>query len=208
MPAPKTDKPAGGERESRALVRPLELRAADGDAGRTAAGYAVLFDAETNIGGWMIESFAPGAFTKSLRELDVVALNGHESTRVVGRVSSGTLSLREDATGLAFENDLPDTTDGRDLAVLIERGDVAGMSFAFIATREEWDQTSEPMRRTIFEAQLIEVTYTAFPAYPDTSVAMRSLEHAKAETRTQNKAGALSRLAARRARLRAIERRL
>lgn len=190
MPAPKTE---GLER--RALSTGGELRVAQGNDGiGTAAGYAVLWNNRTDIGGWWTEQFAPGCFTKSLSEADVVALHSHDDARPVGRRSRGTLRLNEDTRGLAFENDLPDTNDGRDLKVQLERGDIEGMSFRFRARREEWDETVEPPLRTIHEADLIEITYTAFPAYPDTEAGMRSLEMARTERRQHNKSGALARL--------------
>ncbi|MBB6191190.1 hypothetical protein FHS51_001412 [Sphingobium wenxiniae] len=182
MPTPAT-KPNPDGRETRAITRGLELRAAGEGEGRTATGYAALFNVETDIGGYWKETIAPGAFTRSLRERDVVALHSHDTGRVVGRKDAGTLSLREDDTGLQFSNDLPDTSDGRDLAVQIERQDIPGMSFGFRTRKEEWDETVDPPRRTILEADLFEITYTAFPAYPDTSVGLRSLEHARAERR-------------------------
>jgi HK97 family phage prohead protease len=190
MPAPKTE---GVER--RALSTGGELRVAKGNDGiGTAAGYAVLWNNRTDIGGWWTEQFAPGCFTQSLGETDVVALHSHDDARPVGRRSRGTLRLNEDQRGLAFENDLPDTNDGRDLKVQLDRGDIEGMSFRFRARREEWDETVEPPLRTIHEADLIEITYTAFPAYPDTEAGMRSLEMSRTERRQHNKSGALARL--------------
>ncbi|HKY80264.1 MAG TPA: HK97 family phage prohead protease [Sphingobium sp.] len=204
MPNPAT-KPNPDGRETRAITRGLELRSiAEGET-RTAEGYAALFNVETDIGGYWTEIIAPGAFTKSLQERDVVALHSHDTGRVVGRTGAGTLTLGEDETGLAFSNDLPDTSDGRDLAVQIERQDIPGMSFGFITRKQQWDETIDPPRRTILEAELFEVTYTAFPAYPDTSVGLRSLDQLRAEreqTPTSNK------LAARRARQAQIERRI
>ena len=202
-------KPKNDSRETRALSTSIELRAA-GDAGeqRTATGYAVLFNNETDIGGYWREKFAPGAFTQSLSERDVVALLGHMRDRPVGRMSRGTLVLAEDAKGLGFTNDLPDTSDGRDLAVQIERGDIEGMSFGFRTLKEEWDETVEPPLRTVIQAEIYEITYTAFPAYPDTSVGMRSLEHARQERRENNQAGARARIAARKARQAHAERRI
>ncbi len=183
MPKPTNSRPDG--RETRAITVALEMRAAaDGETGRTAAGYAAVFGVESDIGGYWREEIAPGAFTASLAKRDVIAVHSHDTGRVMGRMRAGTLSLREDAKGLAFENPLPDTTDGRDLAVQIDRGDIAGMSFAFIAVREEWNDLVEPPKRTILECDLYEITYTAFPQYPDAEVGLRSLEGARNERRS------------------------
>lgn len=194
-------------RETRANPATIEIRAAGaGDSGATAAGYAVVFNSIADIGGCWREVFKPGAFAKTLAERDVIAIHSHDTGRVMGRLKAGTLDLREDDKGLAFDNRLPDTSDGRDLAVQIDRGDIAGMSFGFIATRQEWDESVEPPTRTIFEAELYEITYTALPAYSETEVGLRSLEAARAERRDHNKVAASSRIAARKARQAQLER--
>ena len=120
-----------GERmtmERRSLVAAPELR--EGDKGKTIAGYAAVFNEETDIGGAFREIIAPGAFKGTL-DRDIRALVDHDSGRVIGRSKAGTLRLNEDSHGLAVEVDLPDTTDGRDLAVSLSRGDISGMSFGF-----------------------------------------------------------------------------
>jgi len=193
-------------RERRANLGAVEIRSAENDGERTATGYAAVFNSEVDIGGYWRERIAPGAFTKTLRERDIVAVHSHDTGRVVGRTGAGTLSLREDDRGLYFENSLPDTTDGRDLRVQIDRGDIAGMSFAFISRREEWNETVDPPLRTIFEADLYEITYTACPAYPDTEVGLRSLEGIRNERRQHNSRAASHRIAARRARQAQLER--
>lgn len=164
------------ERETRALTQAPELRATDG--AKTAAGYAALFNSRTQIGDWFEEVIAPGAFADAIAG-DVRALIDHDTGRVIGRSTAGTLRLSEDDKGLFVEIDLPDTTDGRDLAVQLERGDITGMSFGFRVTKEEWDQTGEIPVRTIKGVELFEVSAVAFPAYADTEIALRSLEHAK-----------------------------
>lgn len=202
-----TNQPDG--REKRALTDGLELRAVVNEGEPpTARGYVVNFNSPTNIMGLFVEEFAPGAFAKSLQQRDVIAVHSHDLGRVMGRVQAGTLSLREDGKGLAFENELPDTSDGRDLAVSIGRGDIAGMSFGFRAVKQHWDDSVDPPKRRIEEAELYEITYSALPAYEDSEVALRSLEAARAEKRRHNKAGALSRIAARRARQAHAERRI
>lgn len=159
--------------ERRSVAATPELRASD--KGKTIAGYAAVFNDATDIGGSFREIIAPGAFKGSL-DNDVRALVDHDSGRVIGRTKSGTLRLNEDSHGLAVEIDLPDTSDGRDLAVSLERGDISGMSFGFRVTHDEWDETSDPPTRTIRAVELFEVSAVAFPAYDGTEIALRSLE--------------------------------
>lgn len=188
-------------RETRANPAKLEVRAAAADTGaRTVSGYAAIFNSEADIGGYWREKIAPGAFARSLRSSDVIALHSHDTGRVVGRLKAGTLTLREDEKGLAFDNELPDTTDGRDLSVQIDRGDIGGMSFGFVATKQEWDESVDPPLRTILEVELFEITYTAFPAYPDTSIGLRSLEGLRQERGQHNRSAAAHRIAGRKAR--------
>jgi HK97 family phage prohead protease len=204
MPTPKTD-----GREIRAITTTLELRSASGnDSGREAVGYAAMFGVRSDVGGYWTEEIAAGAFAKSLKEDDVLALHSHDTGRVVGRTGAGTLSLREDDKGLAFENELPNTTDGNDLVISIDRGDIPGMSFGFIATKQEWDETVDPPHRTIIEARIFEITYTAFPQYPETEVGLRSLEAARksaeSERKERNRIGWLERKARTEQRIRKI----
>lgn len=172
-------------KETRTLSRRLEFRA--GDSGTTVAGYAAVFDAPADIGGWFTEVVAPGAFAEALGG-DVRALIDHDTGRVIGRSTAGTLRLNEDATGLAVEIDLPDTTDGRDIATLISRGDVTGMSFGFEVTKQAWDETVDPPLRTIMAVVLHEVSVVAFPAYDDTSIALRSRDEARKRQKNFNAA--------------------
>lgn len=186
--------------ETRTLTRTPEVRATD--KGRTIGGYAAVFNSEADIGGYFREVIAPGAFADALSQ-DVRALVDHDSGRVIGRTKAGTLRLKQDDTGLAVEIDLPDTTDGRDLGTLIERGDVSGMSFGFIVTKQRWDETQDPPLRTVEAVDLREVSVVAFPAYDDTSIALRSLdkvrEDAKREQAERNRKAAEARIAERQA---------
>lgn len=206
MTNPATTKTPDG-RETRAVATSLELRAAAAEGeGRTAGGYAALFGVRTNVGGYFTEEIVAGAFTNTLANDDIIAIHSHRSDRIVGRKGAGTLTLREDAKGLAFENPLPDTSDGRDLTVQIDRGDIAGMSFGFRAVKQEWDDTVDPPHRKVIEARLYEITYCAMPQYDDTEVALRTLESARTERRDHNKTAASIRISQRRARLAQAER--
>lgn len=110
----------------------------------------------------------------------------HDSGRVLGRKSAGTLRIGEDDTGLWVEIDPPNSPDGHTARELVGRRDLTGMSFGFRVRAESWDETDELPVRRLDEVVLHEVTITAFPAYEDTEIALRSL----AGVRKQNNAAA------------------
>jgi HK97 family phage prohead protease len=142
------------------------------------AGYAAVYGAWSADLGGFTERVAPGAFQASLAQSEgILALWDHTERHVLGRVGAGTLRLGSDAIGLAFDLDLPDTTAGRDLAVLVGRRDVAGASFAFrvLDGGDSWSFEAGQARRTLTNVDLREITVCAMPAYPDTTVALRSL---------------------------------
>ena len=144
--------------------------------GKKLHGYAAIFNSETDLGGF-VEVIRNGAFRKSLESTsNIRALYHHQGDALLGTTRSKTLKLREDPHGLAFELDLPNTTHGRDLAILVERGDVAGCSFGFRVRDggDRWEQRGAQLVRELLDVELSEVTLTADPAYADTSVALRS----------------------------------
>lgn len=137
-------------------------------------GHAAVFNREANIGGWFIESVAPGAFRRAIAEDDVRSLFNHDANLILGRNRAGTLRLAEDDTGLMTVTQPPDVTYARDLLVSIERGDVSGMSFGFRVTKQEWDESGDILKRKILEVELFDTSPVTFPAYPQTDVALRA----------------------------------
>jgi|SRR5690554_189962 len=143
--------------------------------GRKLTGYVARFDAPADLGEFT-EVIRPGAFTRTLAAdtaRSIRAIYEHDGRALLGRVGAGTLRLSEDAEGLAFEIDLPDTSLGRDLAHLVERGDVAGASFGFLPVRDTWTEADGRPVRELRDVDLFEVTITAAPAYDATSVQVR-----------------------------------
>jgi HK97 family phage prohead protease len=175
--------------ESRtAILRDVEVRrdVNRGDIGF--AGHAAVFDERTSIGNplsWgFYEQVSPGAFTKTIQEADVRFLIDHDPSLLLARTKSGTLRLSEDKVGLSADADLAPTTYGRDLAVLLERGDVSQMSFGFQVVKDDWtveqvetnDGNSVDVEvRTIREAKLFDVSVVTFPAYEGTDAKLRSM---------------------------------
>ena len=144
--------------------------------GKTLHGFAAIFNSEADLGGF-VEVIRNGAFRKSLEGgSNIRALYQHQGDALLGTTRGRTLQLREDAHGLAFELALPDTTHGRDLAILVDRGDVAGCSFGFKVRDggDRWEQRGAQLVRELLDVELVEITLTSDPAYADTSVAMRS----------------------------------
>jgi HK97 family phage prohead protease len=126
------------------------------------------------------EKIAPGAFKKALKSSDVRMLWNHDPNIVLGRTTSGTLTLKEDKNGLYIENTPPDTQLVRDMVLSpIERGDVTQQSFGFTIKKDSWEEPDENSNelptRTIEEVrELFDVSPVTYPAYPDTTVALRS----------------------------------
>jgi HK97 family phage prohead protease len=164
--------------EKRELVTgTMEIRENENGV-RTISGYAVKWEMKSEqMGYWtrFREQFKKGAFTESLTNDDQRALWSHNPSQVLGRTKNGTLRLYEDDIGLRFELDLPNTTLGQDTYETIKRGDVDGVSFGFQMQKQEWDESDpDNIVRSVLQAQLLEISPVAFPAYPDSQVSARS----------------------------------
>ena len=100
---------------------------------------------------------------------DVRALLNHNPDLLLGRTSSGTLRLWEDARGLRYEIHPPDTEAGRTVAELIRRGDLTGASFAFKMVRQQLTTERRGDRivtvRSLLECSLGDVSIATFAAY-------------------------------------------
>ena len=164
--------------ETRTTPGTVEVRAA-GDGLGSIGGYALKWMRYSqNLGGF-VEQVGRNAVAKSLADgVDVMARYNHDDNALLGRTSSGTLTLADDEEGLQYEVRLPDTTVARDLYALTQRGDVHQSSFAFYTMDEEWSLTEQGFPvRTLLSVQLVDVAPVNTPAYLDTSSAVRSLAH-------------------------------
>ena len=155
-----------------------EVRFKDDDK-RTLEGYASIFNTPADLGSFS-EVIEAGAFTRALNEgQDVRALVEHDPARIIGRTKNNTLELREDEKGLFTRIELPDTSVGRDLAALVERGDIDAMSFGFTVRSDRWERSEGKNVRYIEDVDLFDISAVSFPAYPDTEIALRSMPEDK-----------------------------
>jgi HK97 family phage prohead protease len=161
----------------RICINDFEIRNGETGDGMTFSGYAAVFNSDSEPLPF-IERIAPGAFNRTLGSRNEIKMFvNHDTSRILASKRAGTLRLTEDAHGLRVDADLPDTTDGRDMAVHLQRGDIDSMSFGFSIPKGGDSWSDDGQRRELHEIRLHEVSIvTGFPAYTATTAAVRSLD--------------------------------
>jgi len=175
-PASKADL-ENPDREMRTF-RLAELRVDDGGTDPEIVGRAVVYN-EPSVDLGFIETIEPGFFEGAL-EGDTRALFNHDSNYVLGRTGPKTLELHDGAEGLDVRIRPPKTTLVNDLVLEpMRRGDIDQMSFSWLTKPDGdvWRIEEGKMYRTLKRggcAELYDVSVVTFPAYPQTSVQVRS----------------------------------
>lgn len=181
----------------------FEVRAENNEShGDHLVGRPIVFESETDIGGWYKEVIDRNALANTdLR--DVRFLVGHNTSMIPLARSrrnnaNSTMQMEIDAQGMAIRVDLDteNNATARELYSATSRGDISGMSFMFIVDGEEWEdlESDYPTRRITSISRIMEVSAVAFPAYEDSSLEARAeaealdnaratLERVKAEQR-------------------------
>jgi len=164
------------DREIRAIPAEFRIQQTENEPTKI-IGYAARFNELSEEMWGMREKIAPGAFTEAIGKSDVRALWNHDPNYVLGRTKNGTLQIREDEQGLFYEVTPPDAQWARDLVESIKRGDVDQSSFAFTVDVEQWDESGNPVVRTIVKVrELFDVSPVTYPAYPTATSGVRSLQ--------------------------------
>ena len=170
----------------------FEVRTEDtADAGTVIlTGRPIVYGSRTDL-GYFDEIIAAGALDKSnLR--DVRFLVNHNTSMIPlarsrNNNANSTMKFSVDAEGMNLDFvklDVANNADARALASAIERGDISGMSFMFSVDDERWEEleSEHPTRHILGISSVVEVSAVTFPAYDDTSIAVRNkeaLENAK-----------------------------
>lgn len=171
----------------------LILRSIDGEAVVRKEGdgknyvefYAAVFDSQSKLirewGEVFYEKIAREAFDNVLKDggLNCIATVDHDRSKILGRTKSGTLTLSTDAKGLKAVLEMPDTSLGRDMLVLIERGDYFECSFIYTIAENgvSYDRAGEIPVRTVSNIRnLYDVTFAVDGAYANTTIKKRALE--------------------------------
>lgn len=139
-------------------------------------GHASVFNRLAPIGQGY-EEIGPNAFDEVLkRGEDVRFLLNHNPDNLLGRTRSGTLRLGTDANGLTVDDDLPETTLGHDVRILVRRGDLTGFSFGFSPDPQSDTFRAAPDGRRITTrnniARMLDASLATYPAYGETDDAV------------------------------------
>jgi HK97 family phage prohead protease len=180
-------KPKQEIRSYTSIAPSLEVRA--GSNGKTVKGTAIVYNSlspDNNMG--FKEKIDPNAFVDSLKtNSDLRLLLNHDTTKVLGRTSSGTLQIKNTPKGLTFSCELGQSSQAIDTIDMLERGDVTGCSFGLFITDETWEKDEDgTIVRTITKGQVFELSVCSFPYYPQTDASVRSIpDSCPAEFRSQ-----------------------
>ena len=164
------------KREVRFL--PVELKAESTAQGQEINGYPIVFEQETDL-GFCREVIDGGSMGDGSVLRDVALLANHDfgmipMARSRRNNENSTMKLTPDQHGVAMRAllDTEGNPKAKEAYSAVNRGDITGMSFAFIVNEERWtDLDSEkPLRRIMSFSRIFEVSLVTNPAYEGTSV--------------------------------------
>ena len=166
----------------------------EGDSKPRLRGYALRFGSIYDM-GWFTEEVDRRALEKADMS-DVRVLLNHDPSLILGRTAAGTAKIGVDDTGLWYEVDLPDSPNGQNARVAIDRKDITQSSWGFRLradstgrrTGDRWEMRDGKEHRVLTDvSQILDASPVTFPANPDTSVAKRSLDAYQADTKEEIK---------------------
>lgn len=188
------------DKEIRAFT--FEVRAENNEEhGNYLEGRPIVYDSRTDL-GWYDEIVDKGALDSTDLK-DVRFLVNHNTdmiplARSRNNTVNSTMQMDVDEKGMKIRVDLDteNNSEAKSLYSAVERGDIDGMSFMFVADEDRWEDidTDHPTRHIVSFRKVFEVSAVTFPAYEETSIQARglsdaldsarmSLENVKAEAR-------------------------
>jgi HK97 family phage prohead protease len=155
----------------------MEIRATNIKADNMKLIGSVAFNSVSRDLGGFVEVIKPTSFSDSLASGEPVkAIVEHNHDLLLGKTTSNTLELSENATELEVTIHLSNKIQAHvDLYEQVKRRDLESLSFGFVADVEEWDHEASPPIRYISKARLYEITVCAVGAYAANKVDARSL---------------------------------
>lgn len=172
---------APGDIERRYFTEGLEYRAKEDGTGGTLRGYALKFGSVYDM-GWFTEEVDRRALDEADMS-DVRVLLNHDPNQILGRTAAKTARVGVDKVGLWYEVELPDSPNGQNARVAIERGDITQSSWGFMlrytkdSNGDRWEKKDGKEHRVLTDVKAVfDASPVTFPANPDTTVAKRNFE--------------------------------
>lgn len=167
------------------------VRSKDAGGEKIIEGHAAVFEQSTTISASFVEVIERGAFD-GCDLSDVALFVNHDASKIpLARTTSGTLSVSVDSIGLNIRArlDVENNPDAKTLYSAVERGDLSGMSFAFIVADDDWQDLDSdmPTRRIKKIAQVYEVSACTYPAYETTDIQARAAKMHKGDMSMKSK---------------------
>lgn len=167
--------------ERRSITGVIEKREImEGETMPTIAGVAAVFNQWTDL-GWCKERIAPGALDNADLS-DVVALNNHDEDDILSRTTGKEDDLVLAITPTEFKFEFKAKNEcAKEAADNIGLGFIKGCSYAYVTKTDVWDYQVPQADGTLMDERTItaiekvyDVSVVTFPAYNQTSVALRS----------------------------------
>lgn len=171
----------GGDIERRYFTEGLEYRAKEDGTGGILRGYALKFGSVYDM-GWFTEEVDSRALENADMS-DVRVLLNHDPNVILGRTAAKTARVGVDKTGLWYEVELPESPNGQNARVAIERGDITQSSWGFMlrytkeSNGDRWEKRDGKEHRVLTDVKMVfDASPVTFPANPDTTVAKRNFD--------------------------------
>lgn len=191
-------------------ARPAEFRVErvtreDGGIDTFIKGYAAVFE-QYSRPFWdeWVEVISRRAFDNTdMSDVVMVVDHARDVASVLARSKDGlgTLEITIDDVGVAFRFLAPDTSRGRDIVTLVERGDISECSFAFYVDSDSWlydvdfDGKRYDVRRIDSVAKLVDLSIVVNGQYGQTSVSVEernAIDNSRKATRQKAKRPGMS----------------
>jgi len=178
-------------KETRISTITAETRA-DAPAGAESLliyGTPILYDVPTVINdpaGSYTEIIKRGALDNCDIE-DTRLLYNHDLSKVPLARTPKTMTLEKGPAGLEMRATLPDTEEAKSVYQAVKRGDLSGMSFAFVLPKSGGDRYDPKTntREILKIDKILECSVVPFPAYPTTSCEARAAIEAHSNDETK-----------------------
>ena len=180
----KKNKPEQRDGRFKRYFEIQEIRAVEPTADEPGAmieGFAIPYEAYTNVGDWFKEIIKRGALDGAdLKDVPFFIHHIHQAiplARSRNNNVNSTMQLIIDDRGLSFRAklDVENNTDARALYSAVKRQDVSGMSFRFDVKEEKWLNldTELPTREIHKINKIYEISALWSPQYEETNIMAR-----------------------------------